>query len=215
LTFILILAVAVIGCKSEREKQIEKINKESIEILSEVTSKLIVANVITQAQADTIIQTYTKIASDSAELGYQYAIIVKDFANSPESYQQTNNQSNSTDTTTYFDLKIVKKWNDYGYAHLSIELTNRFDKHIDNFWIEAELRDKNGNYLAGKQSIHYNNVRPGKKMVEEESWENTNVNEVGSVLLTPYRLEIEGQVYNFETRYVKILDNKYGIKVTF
>lgn len=116
---------------------------------------------------------------------------------------------------TYFNVKLVRIWNDYGYAHIALEVKNRFGKHIDKLWIQAELRDKEGNYLAGKESIHYDNIRPDAVSVEEQGWTNTNVYNIGEIKLTPYLLEIEGQDYKFEIQYFKILENKFGIKVTF
>jgi len=116
---------------------------------------------------------------------------------------------------TYWDLKLVKVWNQYNSAKIELELTNRFGKHIDIFWIKASLRDKAGEYLAGEERIHFDNIRPDGISVEGQSWSNINSNEIGKILLLPNRLEIEGEDIKFETNYVNILDNKYGIEVTF
>lgn len=116
---------------------------------------------------------------------------------------------------TYFDIDLVKIWNEYSLANIALELKNRFGKHIDKLWLQAELRTKKGDYLAGKKNIHYSNIRPDAVSVEEVSWRNTDFSDIGEIILTPYLLEIEGTNYKFETQYFNIFENKFDIKVTF
>ena len=117
--------------------------------------------------------------------------------------------------SSFFDLKLVRRYNDYSYAHIVLEFKNRSGKHVDKLWLKLELRDKEGNYLAGKKNIHFTNIGVNSSFTEETSWKNINANDIGEIVFSLSYLEVEGVDYDFQNKYFEMMDNKYGIKSHF
>jgi tetratricopeptide (TPR) repeat protein len=118
--------------------------------------------------------------------------------------------------SAFFDLKLVKRYNDYNRAHIVLEFKNRSDKHVDKLWLKAELRDKEGNYLAGTEYIHFTNIGKNTSFTEDASWQNINAYDIGEIVLSLNYLEIEGVLTRyFQNKYFEMIDNKYGITVHF
>ena len=59
---------------------------------------------------------------------------------------------------SFLNLKLIRRYNDYNRAHIILEFKNKSNKHIDKLWLKAELRDKEGSYLAGTEYIHFTNI---------------------------------------------------------
>ncbi len=119
------------------------------------------------------------------------------------------------DTNKYFELKLVKMWNSYGTGNIKFELKSLLNKTIDNFWVDVSLKSKKGDYLGEKKNLQIDNVKPNGTAVTDEPFIDVNVNNIGEMLLQPYLLQIEGKEYHFEPKQVRIMDNKYGVKVSF
>lgn len=62
------------GCKSEREKEVERLSKESIDLIVDGSVEMLLDGRINEEQRIEIMSEYNKIFKDSAELGYQYAL---------------------------------------------------------------------------------------------------------------------------------------------
>jgi hypothetical protein len=75
----LILIIALFSCKSNREKKVEQINKESSEIFSSALADI--KRYDYTVNADSLLKIYTKIASDSAQSGLEFAKKIRDEAN--------------------------------------------------------------------------------------------------------------------------------------
>lgn len=214
ITIVFFIMMILISCKSEREKKIEAINKQSCDILSNALAEIMVDG--NKINSDSIMNVYIKISSDSAELGLKYAMNISEAVRIYKTGINNNeSMSTSSDTIKYFEIKLVDKKNIGGYAELTFQFKNLLEKHIDKFWLDATLRDKNENYLAGKDYVMLDNIRPNGIGIDDASWENINLKEIGKVILTPSTLEIEGQDYQFNESNVRILPNKFGINVTF
>jgi len=117
--------------------------------------------------------------------------------------------------SSFFDLKLVRRYNNYSYAHIVLEFKNRSGKHVDKLWLKLELRDKEGNYLAGKEYIHFTNIGVNSSFTEEGVWKNINANDIGEIVFSLSYLEVEGVLYDFQNKYFEMMDNKYGIKSHF
>src|ERR1035437_10289206 len=70
-TLILTLSICLYSCKSEREKKVEKINIECRYIIRSAINEIKESG--KKINVDSLYNFYTKIASDSAELGLEYA----------------------------------------------------------------------------------------------------------------------------------------------
>ena len=131
---------------------------------------------------------------------------------------QITTPTTTIDTASYFDLKLVKLWENYGAASIKFELTNRIEKPVTKFWIYVSLIDKKGEYQGEKMAMHFDNVRVNSKNIQDQRWystDNINVKDIKSILIEPDMLEIDGERYKFETHYVKFIDNKLQIALTF
>lgn len=210
---IFLIAVAIVvllSCKSEREKQVETINKEASKIFAEAMVKIKENGY--NGNIDSLTKVLGKISRDSAELGLEYAKKMLVIANTvkPEDYYEER-----VDTTKYFELRLVNQEYYGSYAQLDFELKSLMNRHIDKFWLKASLRDKKGEYLAGEGDIMWDNIRPSGIAIGEISWKNIKLDEIGGVILSPNNLEVEGENYQLNGNNVRIISNKYGVKVTF
>jgi hypothetical protein len=68
---------SLVGCKSDREKEIERLSKESIDLVVDGSVQMLTDGLINKEQFDEITKEYGIIFKDSAELGYQYAVHIK------------------------------------------------------------------------------------------------------------------------------------------
>lgn len=75
----LFLAILFFSCQSERENKIEKINKESSDIIADAITNFSVSGA--KINTDSLKGVYSKIAKDSAELGLDYAKKIGTYAN--------------------------------------------------------------------------------------------------------------------------------------
>lgn len=72
-----IILYSFVGCKSEREKEVERLSKESIDLVVDGSVEMFTDGLISKEEMDEITKEYRKIFKDSAELGYQYALHIK------------------------------------------------------------------------------------------------------------------------------------------
>lgn len=113
-----IIIFFLLACDTERKKKVKMLKTESTEILSKAMIKLSIDGVFTPDQAKQIKNDYTKIFNDSAELGYQYAIHIKNIAYDLEyrdrytrSSQQKTNKEQLTNTkkSEILKFRIIEK----------------------------------------------------------------------------------------------------------
>lgn len=131
---------------------------ESTEILSKAISKLSIDGVFTIDQAKQIKNNYTKIFNDSAELGYQYAIHIKNIAYDLEyrerytrSSQQKSNEEQSINTkkSEILKFRIVEK-KDISYLNYP-RMVYRIILDVNSLPTDKDMRNtaisiwKNGN----------------------------------------------------------------------
>jgi len=112
--YILILAIFMFAChtETEREKHIKELQKEAIDIIAEATTKMEMDKIITSDQSLQIIQEFTKIFADSAEIGYQYALKIKEQAENPfaNTVQKDFIKQKIADFKTYLESEpIIEK----------------------------------------------------------------------------------------------------------
>ena len=161
---------------------------------------------------DSLLTAFTQKSIDSPEVALEYANRFKQFVSMLEYNREPNT---STDTTKYFELRLVNIEVYVGSAKLDFELKNLLDKTIYYFGLKASLRDKNGEYLADELSLTWENIRPNGIGIAGTWWADVKLNDIGGVLLIPYEVNVEGEVYRLNGRNVKIIENKYGLKVSF
>ena len=77
---IITILFSVVGCKSDREKEVERLSNESIDLVVDGAVEMLTDGLINKEQFDEITDDYGKIFNDSAELGYQYAVHIKKLA---------------------------------------------------------------------------------------------------------------------------------------
>lgn len=77
---IITILFSLVGCKSDREKELERLRKESTEIIIDGVVEMQLEGLISKEQQEDIMNEYRKIYSDSAELGCQYAVDIKKLA---------------------------------------------------------------------------------------------------------------------------------------
>lgn len=119
---------------------------------------------------------------------------------------------------TYFDIKLVKVWKDYGIPKIKFELKNNYNQSITKCWFSVSLIDKDGEYLGSKERLHFYNIKRNGRSVEDLGWvttENIRISDIKTIFIEPNILEIEGEDFKFDTKYFQILENKYNINVTF
>ena len=220
LILIPLLIFFFLSCKTEREKRIEEINKKAVKILVDAISIYMQKGI--NMSYDSIIGVYGKISKDSAELGLDYANnmlwVAKasgNFSETPTYAEKTENAE--TDTTKLFELKLVGK--DYfgngQFARLNFEFKNLLTTQVDAFWLMVSLRNKEGDFLAGEEILMFDNIRSSGIAVKDALWENIKLEDIGGVLITPSRLEVNGTTYPLYGSNVKIMENKFGIKIWF
>ncbi|HEY5122868.1 MAG TPA: hypothetical protein VIK14_03955 [Ignavibacteria bacterium] len=140
-----------------------------------------------------------------------------------ESPKEQENSKESEKKLGNITLKLVSMENPYArysseenpVTKIEFELTNKLSEHIDEYWLDANLKDKKGEYLAGNESVMFTNIRDGRTALEKAYWRNTNPSEVGEIVLKLYNFEVEGKKYKGGEDFTTILDNKYKIKVHF
>ena len=115
----------------------------------------------------------------------------------------------------YFTLKLVDLSYNYSFLNAAIEVQNNSGKHVDQFWFNASLRDKSGNYLAGSSAFHINNIRVDGIGIDDGNWQNIKIEDVGKILLNPSSFEAEGEFYEFPIENISILPNDFGVEVSF
>jgi hypothetical protein len=211
-TNILLLAIITLlfSCQSAKEKENERLNKESTEIFS---------TALADAKAkgfplnyDSLMNAFAQKSLDSPAVALEYA---KKFKDAISNVQYNQPPEPSSDTTKYFELKLVKKEVYVGSAKFDFELKNLLDKPIEDFGLKAFLRDKNGDYLADELYLTWKNIRPGGIGIESTWWADIKLNDVGGILLIPHELKINGQDFNFTGENIRILENKLGVKLSF
>lgn len=211
-SIILMLGIMTLtfSCKSAKEKENEKLNKESTEIFSTA-----LADAKTKGfplNYDSLMNAFAQKSLDSPAVALEYA---KKFQEAISNVEYNQPQKTSSDTTKYFELKLVKKEVYVGSAKLDFELKNLLDKPIEDFGISASLRDKSGEYLADNLYLTWENIRPGGIGIASTWWADIKLSDVGGVLLIPHELTINGQDYKFDGGNIRILENKLGIKLSF
>jgi hypothetical protein len=211
-TNFLFLAIITLlfSCQSAKEKENERLNKESTEIFS---------NAIAEAKANGFTFSYDSLMKDFAQKMHDNPSTAFEYANKFKSAISTlkNQQSTaaSNDTTKYFEIKLVKKEVYVGSAKFDFEIKNLLDKPIEEFSLKASLRNKNGDYLADELYLTWKNIRPGGIGIESTWWADIKLNDVGGILLIPHELKINGQDFNFTGDNISILENKLGVKLSF
>ena len=115
----------------------------------------------------------------------------------------------------YFTLKLVDLHSNSSWLKAVIEVQNNLGKHVDKFWFEASLRDKSGNYLAGMETFLIDNIRPDGIGIGRGSWSNIKKEDIGKILLKPYKFSAEGESYKFPIENISILPNDFGVEVSF
>lgn len=215
-TIILIAILSIlVSCQSERDKEVEALNKFGKNLIIKSTSKMLANGIIDSEKSSEIMQQYIDFTRDSTELGVIYAVQIWDIAQNQKSYSSTSEEENTvaTETEKYFDLKIVNVWQNYGVGNLKFEIKNRLNKRIDDLYFEVSLVNSNGDYFGATESVRFNNIRPNGIGVADQGWIDTKINKVSKVIIVPERLIIEEQEYQFNSEYIKGLDNKYNIKI--
>jgi len=71
---IITILFSLIGCTSDREKEVERLRKESTDIILSGVVEMQLDGLISEEQQGEIMDEYRQIRFDSAELGYQYAV---------------------------------------------------------------------------------------------------------------------------------------------
>lgn len=198
------------SCKSGKQKEIERLNKESTEIFSTALADAKVKGF--PLNYDSLMNAFGQKSLDSPAVALEYA---KRFKEAISNVEYNKPQEPSGDTTKYFELKLVKKEVYVGSAKFDFELKNLLDKPIEDFGLKASLRDKSGDYLADELYLTWKNIRPGGIGIESTWWADIKLNDVGGILLIPHELTVNGQDYKFDGGNIKILENKLGVKLSF
>jgi hypothetical protein len=108
-----------------------------------------------------------------------------------------------------------KIYNTEPKTRATIELNNNLTKNIDKYWIEARIKDDNGEDLADIQRFMFENVKKKGKAKYFAVWDNVKTTAVKEMVLTVKLLEVEGENLKNAEGYTKILDNKFNIKIQF
>lgn len=198
------------SCKSGKQKETERLNKESTEIFSTA-----LADAKTKGfplNYDSLMNAFAQKSLDSPAVALEYA---KRFKEAISNVEYSKPQEPSGDTTKYFELKLVKKEVFVNSAKLDFQLKNLLDKPIEDFGLKASLWDKNGEYLADELTLTWENIRPGGIRIASTWWADIKLSDVGGVVLIPYELTINRQDYKFDGGNIRILENKLGIKLSF
>jgi hypothetical protein len=77
---IITILFSFVGCSSDREKEVERLRKESTDIIIDGVVEMKMDGLISEEQQDEIMDQFRKIRVDSAELGYEFAIHIKKLA---------------------------------------------------------------------------------------------------------------------------------------
>jgi len=205
---VLFLIIILTSCNSEKDKKDEALYKEATLVMSRniatMQSKGYTINV------DSMTTAFAKKAHDSLEVAFKYAI---DMQNSLATFPSKKEIDAIKDTTKLVDLQLVKVWSESSNATLKFQLKSFVQNHVDKCWLKISLKDKNGGYLRNVETIMFDNVRPNGISVQDQTFLDLNPKEIGEILIEPYRLEIEGKVYNFYANSIRLTDNNFGIKL--
>lgn len=174
---VFILTTMLFSCKSERDKKIEQINKESTEIFAAAVTKIIMRGYT--INTDSLTTVYTKLAGDSAELGMEYAKKVRDAVASIDAEAEKKEATNAEDgseqqiNTETSQLEIIShnqkiKKETYGKNTCSIYVVvkNNSNKVIDMVFLKATWFDENNDVVA-IQTGYDKNIDPGAKSTVE------------------------------------------------
>jgi tetratricopeptide (TPR) repeat protein len=131
----------------------------------------------------------------------------------------------STRPPVLFELELVALKKSFphnsgkeGGVEVHLELRSKYNKHVDDFCIQASLRDRSGKYLAGKSLERWENPRPGSTDVGDMAWNDVDIAELGSMILTPCRnrpYRIEGKDDRFPLESIRIVPDQFGIPMSF
>ena len=204
------LTATVLSCKSEKQKEKARADKEATEIFSDALSKAKTKGF--PLNYDSLMTAFAEKSNNDPNEALEYA---KKFQKSVLMVEYTPERDVAADTAKYFELRLAKIWKESDATYLKFEVKNLTDKTVDNFWFEVSLKDKDGEYLQGKESVHIDNVRPGGVGIEDRAYFDIISNQISEIILEPYRLEVDGTKYPFDPNQVRILDNNYGIKMSF
>lgn len=181
LTVIFTLIIVLFSCKSEREKRIETINKESVQVFSSAIAQIMLKGY--NVNTDSLMMVFTKIAADSAELGLIYAKRVRHavaLLNEKENETGVINEQSAADKEDnisankkiqQFEIvshnqKIRKEVYGKNTCSIYVVVKNNSNKAIDWVFLKATWFDKNNNVVA-VQTGYDRNIDPGAKSTIE------------------------------------------------
>lgn len=140
--------------------------------------------------------------------------------NSDRNNSSLENNRNITNNQPLLNLKVVKASNSYSmgivvFCSIGIELFNFSESFIDRFWLQAQLFDKNGYPLSEKETIQFDYLLEDSKTNEQAVWFDVDINNVKEIRLNVDDFVVEGEKQDFQPMYVNIIENQFGIRVSF
>jgi len=114
-----------------------------------------------------------------------------------------------------FIFKLVKVTNKIQGVDLEFELLNLSGEFVKNFWLQAELHDKQGEFLKAQEILVMENIENDQIAKVKGIWESVDAYNIGFVKIKTYIIETSTNRNFQETQKILIQPNIFDIVVTF
>ena len=114
-----------------------------------------------------------------------------------------------------FIFKLVTVTNKIQGVDLEFELLNLSGEFVKNFWLQAELHDKQGEFLKAQEILVMENIENDQIAKVKGIWESVDAYNIGFVKIKTYIIETSTNRNFQETQKILIQPNIFDIVVTF